>query len=114
MTALWLLLLGLLGLGSRLLNRTSAALEYLSEGSYPVYILHQTVLVVLAFYVVRMEVPWGVQWLGLLAGTVAGTFLGYEGLRRVGWLRFLFGMRPRQVPAAPPPGAGKATETPAA
>ena len=96
MTAAWLLILGLLGLGSRLLNRHSPTLKYLAEGSYAVYILHQTVIVILAFYVIRMDAPWGVQWLVLLAGAAAGTFLAYEGLRRVNWLRFLFGMPPRR------------------
>jgi peptidoglycan/LPS O-acetylase OafA/YrhL len=118
MTAAWLLILGLLGLGSRFLNRHSPTLEYLAEGSYAIYILHQTVIVVLAFYVIRIGTPWEVQWLLLLAGAVAGTFLLYEGLRRVNWLRFLFGMHPRRpAPTAraadaaalsPPPGAGAA------
>ena len=73
---------------------------------------------ILAFYVIRIDAPWGVQWLVLLAGAVAGTFLAYEGLRRVNWLRFLFGMHPRRpAPSArvadtpvpsPPPGAGAA------
>jgi peptidoglycan/LPS O-acetylase OafA/YrhL len=117
MAAAWLLILGLLGLGSRFLNRHSPALEYLAEGSYAVYLLHQTVIVILAFYVIRMNAPWGVQWLVLLAGAAAGTFLAYEGLRRVNWLRFLFGMPPRRsAPSAqaadaavsPPSGPGAA------
>jgi glucan biosynthesis protein C len=95
----WLVILGLLGLGSRLLNRTSPTLEYLAEGSFPVYILHQTAIVVLAFYLVRLDTPWAVQWWAILASSVVVTFLGYEGLRRVGWLRVLFGMRPRSRPA---------------
>jgi glucan biosynthesis protein C len=110
MTAAWLLILGLLGLGSRLLNRDSPTLEYLAEGSYAIYILHQTVIVVLAFYVIRIGTPWGVQWLLLLAGAVAGTFLLYEGLRRVNWLRFLFGMRPRRPAPTPPAAAASPTE----
>jgi len=116
MAAAWLLILGLLGLGSRFLNRHSPTLKYLAEGSYAVYILHQTVIVILAFYVIRLDAPWGVQWLVLLAGAVGGTFLLYEGLRRVNWLRFLFGMHPRRpvapaqvvdaAAASPPPGPG--------
>ena len=93
-TLCWVFIVGLLGLGSRLLNTPSAALAYLSEGSYAVYLLHQTVIVVLAFYIVGLDLSWPVQWLILLVAAVAGTFLVYEGLRRVAWLRFLFGMRP--------------------
>ncbi len=91
------------GLGSRLLNRNSPALRYLAQGSYPVYILHQTVIVVLAFYIVGMSAPWGVHWITLLVASVALTFLCYEGLRRVCWLRFLFGMRPLPSPQPAPP-----------
>lgn len=90
----WVFIVGLLGVGSRVLNAPSAALTYLAEGSYAVYLLHQSVIVVLAFYIVGLEVAWPVQWLILLVVSVAATFLLYGGVRRVGWLRFLFGMRP--------------------
>jgi len=108
MTIRWLLILGLLGWGSRLLDRPSKTLEYLAEGSYAIYILHQTVIVILAFYLVGVDVPWTAQWWLLLAASVVVTFLVYEGLRRVGWLRFLFGMRPRRKPvvADPRPASG--------
>ena len=79
MVAAWLLILGLLGPGSRFLNRHPPTLEYLAEGSYAIYILHQTVIVVLAFYVIRIGTPWEVQWPLLLAGAVAGTFLPTKG-----------------------------------
>lgn len=95
MTAGWLIIVGLLGIGRRVLNRPSRALGYLGEASYPVYILHQTVIVITAFYVIDITMPWGVQWAVLLVLSVALTFLLYELVRRVGWLRSLFGMRPR-------------------
>jgi peptidoglycan/LPS O-acetylase OafA/YrhL len=90
----WLILLGLLGVGKRLLDRPSRALSYLGEASYPLYILHQTVIVIAAYYLVSLPGPWAVQWLALLAVAVAGTFGIYELVRRVGILRFFFGMRP--------------------
>lgn len=103
MTSRWLIIVGLLGLGRRYLDRDSATLGYLAEGSYPVYILHQTVIVVLAFSLVELPAAWPVQWLVLLIGSVAITFAGYEAVRRVGWLRFLFGMRPRVATTPAPP-----------
>ena len=57
MSATWLALVGLLGCGKCYLDRTSPALSYLAEGSYPVYILHQTVIVVIAFYLVGHARP---------------------------------------------------------
>jgi glucan biosynthesis protein C len=100
----WVFIVGLLGLGIRLLNTPSAALAYLAEGSYAVYLLHQSVIVVLAFYVVGLDVPWPVQCLILLVVSVVATFLLYEIVRRVAWVRFLFGMRPLRRPT--PPVAG--------
>jgi len=96
----WLIIVGLLGCGKRYLDRTSPALAYLAEGSYPVYILHQTVIVVFAFYIVGWAVWEPLQWVALLAVSVAVTFALYEGVRRWSVTRFLFGMRPKRRPAA--------------
>ncbi len=104
--ATWLMLVGMMGFGKRYLDRTSRTQKYLAEGSYPVYILHQTVIVIIAFYVVQLAVPQLVQWVVLLIAAVAGTFALYEIVRRVGVLRFLFGMRQlkrAQRPVQPEP-----------
>ncbi len=95
--ACWLVLMGAMGLGKRYLDHTSRIRKYLAEGSYTVYILQTTVIVVLAFYVVQLGAPPLVQWLVLLAAAVAGIFALYEVVRRVGVLRFLLGMKPRRV-----------------
>lgn len=96
MLASWLTIVGLLGVGKRYLDRTSPALAYLSEGSYPVYILHQTVIVVAAFSIVGLAAAEPLQWLTLLVVSVAVTFALYEVVRRSAVTRFLFGMRPRR------------------
>jgi glucans biosynthesis protein C len=93
MLASWLVIVGLLGYGRRYLDRTSPTLAYLAEGSYPVYILHQTVIVVFAFYLVGWAVWEPLQWIVLLTVSVAVTFALYEGVRRWSVTRFLFGMR---------------------
>jgi glucan biosynthesis protein C len=94
--AMWLMLMGILGFGKRYLNRTSRTQKYLAEASYPVYILHQTVIVIIGFYVIQLAAPRPVLWVILLLAAVLGTFALYEIVRRVGVLRFLFGMRPRR------------------
>jgi glucan biosynthesis protein C len=104
----WLILVGILGCGKRYLERTSPALSYLAEGSYPIYILHQTVIVVIAFYVVGLAAAEPLQWLTLLVASVAVTFALYELVRRFSVSRFLFGMRPLKKRSAPAPVTGKA------
>jgi len=97
----YLIIVGILGHGRMYLDRTSPALRYLAEASYPVYLLHQTVIVVIAFYLVALPGPWPLRWVLLLTGSVAATFALYEGVRRVSVLRALFGMRrARRAPTA--------------
>jgi glucan biosynthesis protein C len=106
----WLMMVGLLGCGRRYLHRTSPTLAYLAEGSYPVYVLHQTVIVVFAFYLVGWAVWEPLQWVVLLALSVLVTFVLYEGVRRWSVTRFLFGMRSRKrrAGAAGKMGSGSA------
>ena len=92
--ASWLVIVGLLGYGRRYLDRTSPALDYLGEASYPVYLLHQTVIVIAAFYVVDLAAAEPLQWLTLLVVSVAGTFALYEVVRRTRVTRWAFGMKP--------------------
>jgi glucans biosynthesis protein C len=92
----WFAVLGMMGMGRRYLDRTSRAQRYLAEASYPVYILHQTVIVVVAFYLVRLATPQPVQWLALIVAAVLGTFALYEIASRVGVLRFVLGMKARR------------------
>jgi glucan biosynthesis protein C len=100
--ACWLMLMGAMGLGKRYLDRTSPAQKYLAQASYPVYILQTTVIVIIAFYVVQLAIPVPAQWVVLMVLAVAGIFVLYEVVRRVGVLRFLFGMKPRRRTHQPP------------
>jgi glucan biosynthesis protein C len=109
--ATWLVIMGALGFGKRYLDRTSRTQKYLAESSYPVYILHQTVIVIIAFYVIRLAAPKPVLWVVLLVAAVAGTFALYEIVRRIGVLRFLFGMRRRAKTPRPVGPSRESVET---
>lgn len=94
MAGAWLLVIACLGLGRRYLDRVTRPLPYLAEASYPVYILHQTVIVLVGYAVLALGLPGiAAPYLITLAASVAVTFALYEGVRRVGVLRLLFGMR---------------------
>lgn len=101
----WLSVLAILGFGKRYLDRPSPVLSYTAEASYPFYILHQTVIVAVAFYIVRL--PWGTapKFVAIMAAATALTLAGYEVVRRVPALRFLFGMKPKRKLAAAPESA---------
>lgn len=99
----WTALLGLLAWSARLLNRPWPWLRYASEAVYPWYILHQSLIVLAAYWLIPLGL--GPLWepLLVLAITVAGCLLIHELLIcRIGWLRPLFGlpMRSRSHAAA--------------
>ena len=85
---------------------------YLAEASYPVYILHQTVIVVAAFFIVRLAASEPLQWLTLLVTSVAVTFALYEVVRRFAPTRFLFGMRPARKAGVAAPGTARTGRAP--
>jgi len=94
------LCLAAVGLAMHRLDTPSRTLSYLAEASYPTYILHQTVIVVFGFYLVRVlpsPIPsWGV----LTLASLATCYVTYELLiRRWAPMRWLFGMRPKPAPS---------------
>jgi glucan biosynthesis protein C len=89
----WLLLLGALGLIGRL--RAPSVPRWVNDAVLPVYVLHQTVLVLLAWRIVEWDVPAGLQLVALIAGTAAGTLALYALLLRVPGARVLLGQRKR-------------------
>jgi peptidoglycan/LPS O-acetylase OafA/YrhL len=96
-TNTWLWVLGLIGAASVFLARPpTPTLRYANEAAYPWYVFHQTVIVVLAYAVVRWDAWIATKYLVLLVASAAVTFASYEVLvRRTNPMRFLFGLKPR-------------------
>ena len=90
----WFCLIAVLGYGKQLLTFSNRFLRYANEASYPVYILHQTVIVALAYLIVRWPVGVGLKFVTLVLSSLAITTLLYEIFAaRTNATRFLFGMR---------------------
>lgn len=106
----WMALLALFGWGRALLDRPFRWLPYCSEAVFSWYILHQTLIVALAWWLIPMRLGAALEASLVVAGTIAGCLLLHEMLiRRVAWMRPLFGLKPpaasRPAPDAPPPTA---------
>ena len=106
----WMALLAIFGWGRALLDRPFRWLPYCSEAVFSWYILHQTLIVALAWWLIPMRLGAALEASLVVAGTIAGCLLLHEMLiRRVAWLRPLFGLKPpaasRPAPDAPPPTA---------
>ncbi|MFH1032271.1 MAG: acyltransferase family protein [Chloroflexota bacterium] len=91
--ACWCWLLAIIGIGSRLLNFTNRALRYASDAVLPVYILHQTIIVTLGYFVIKWETGVAPKYLFIVAATLVGSLAIYEVARRTIVTRFLFGLR---------------------
>lgn len=84
----------LLGFGYRYLNHPGPMLSYLSQGAYPVYILHMIFLYLGSFFILPMQIPIFFKFLLLLVFTLGGCILVYElVVRRLNLLRPLFGLK---------------------
>jgi hypothetical protein len=100
-TYTWMALLAIFGWGRAWLNRPFRWLPYCSEAVFSWYILHQTLIVALAWWLIPMRLGAATEASLVVAGTIAGCLLLHEALiRRIGWLRPLFGLKPRRKPTA--------------
>ena len=89
----WFWLLALVGLAYRFLDIPHRLLHRLNEAVLPFYVLHQTFIVVFGYYVVRLDLSPGPQFLVLMLTSFVGIIATYEVLvRRSRLLRFSFGM----------------------
>ncbi len=89
----WFCLLAFVGLGRKYLRFENRFLNYANEGSYPFYILHQTVIVLFAYLIFRWS--WGIapKYLFLTTISLVTTVLVYELVKSNPPTRFLFGMK---------------------
>ncbi|MDD4095725.1 MAG: acyltransferase family protein [Clostridiaceae bacterium] len=93
----WVGILALLGLGRRFLNFRTRITAYFAAAAFPVYLLHQSVLVAVAFYVTqRVSDEYAQAGLIILLSFVV-TMSVYEIIRRVPGLRFCFGIKKRPI-----------------
>jgi glucan biosynthesis protein C len=95
----WGWLLAILGFGSLYLNWSNRFLSYANEAVLPFYVLHQTIIITIGYYVVQWDNGVGLKYLTVSTASFIGIMLLYELLvRRLNVLRFLFGMRLRRRP----------------
>jgi len=90
----WTWIMVFLGFGRQYLSFGNRLLSWARDASYPIYILHQTVIILIGYFVIRQPwAPWTKYWV-VAASTLVTCVLLYEFLvRRVSVLRFAFGMK---------------------
>jgi surface polysaccharide O-acyltransferase-like enzyme len=90
----WCWSLIMLLIGMRYLDFSNKWLRYGQQAILPFYVLHQPVIIVIAFYVVQWQAGVTVKMVAVIFGSLVATLGIYELLvRRVVPLRALFGMK---------------------
>jgi glucan biosynthesis protein C len=96
----WTGVLALMGVGRHLFDITNNFAAYMGAASYPVYIIHQAILVAIAYYVVMLAIPPALQFAFIVIFSILLTFACYEILRRIPVVRALFGIASPQKKTA--------------
>ena len=92
----WLWLLAIIGFGLHYCNFNNKFLAYANEAVLPFYILHQTIIVTIAFYLIGLYIPVGIKYFIIASTSMIAILALYEiFIRRLNILRFLFGLRPK-------------------
>ena len=95
MVNIWSWILMIFGYAAKYLNRPSALLSYRNRAVYPYYILHQTITIMIGFYLMNNPMHWGLKFIIMVVGTFAGSALIYEFIiKRVKFIGLLFGVKP--------------------
>lgn len=90
----WCWLLAIFGFGSKYLNFNHSILKYANEAVLPFYILHQTVIVVIGFWMAQWEIGVLEKYLILSSLSFVTIMIVYEEvIRRINIMRILFGMK---------------------
>ncbi|MET4898093.1 acyltransferase [Sphingomonadaceae bacterium jetA1] len=93
----WMAIVALIGLAERHWNRDHPWRRTLTEAVFPFYLIHQTIIVLVAFALRSAGWPLWCDALVLIAATVTGCWLFYAIGQRIAWARPLIGLRPRAV-----------------
>ena len=89
----WFFILTFLGFWMKHLKSNTPFLKYSNEAVLPIYILHQTVLLCVGYFVVQWAIPDLLKWLSIASISFVIVMGLYELVRRNNILRFLFGMK---------------------
>ncbi|KQR83738.1 hypothetical protein ASG07_06740 [Sphingomonas sp. Leaf343] len=89
----WGAIVALIGIAERWFNRDAPIRATLTEAVFPFYLVHQTIIVVVAYVLWNAALTAGQEFAVLVAATVAGCTAFYYGGRAVPWLRPLIGLR---------------------
>jgi hypothetical protein len=93
----WFWVITVVAYGQHCLNRPHPWLKHFNEGLYPFYILHQTVIIAIGYYVCQL--PWGIFakfWTVSLLTLISCLLIYFVLIRPFNVTRLFFGMKMRR------------------
>jgi glucan biosynthesis protein C len=103
----WGSMVALFGIAERYWNRDGAWRATLAEAVFPFYIIHQTVILVVGYWLLGRGIGAPAEFAILVAATATGCWLFYLAGREIGPLRPLIGLK-RRAPSPSPPSPAAA------
>ncbi len=112
----WFWVAAIVGFGLRYLTSSGKVVRYLTEATFPIYVLHMPILTIIGYYVVRWPMGIAFKFTFITVAAMVVTIVLFEVfVRHVAPMRFVFGMRVRprgepqshaKTPRATAPGPG--------
>ncbi len=95
----WSAVVFIMSLGAKYLNRTNRLLAYSNEAVLPFFLFHQTVILIVGWFVLPWDINNVAKYLIIAAVSFPVILLLYEVfVRRIGFMRVLFGMARQKKP----------------
>jgi glucans biosynthesis protein C len=91
----WFWVISVIAWGQHYLNRPHSWLKHFNEGLYPFYILHQTVIIAIGYYVCKL--PWSIGakfWTVSFLTLLSCVLIYFAIIRPFNIVRLLFGLKP--------------------
>ena len=96
----WFTVITVIAFGQHHLNKPHPWLKYFNEGLYPFYILHQTVIIAIGYYVCQWDWSIGAKfWTISLLTLISCVLFYFVFIRSNLVMRFLFGMKTGKPPS---------------
>lgn len=108
----WSAILLLLRVADRFRELDHPWRKTLTEAVFPLYIAHQTIIVLVAWWLLRQGVNEGLLAIAIIVSAYGGSWLFYLAARRASVLRPFLGLSPPRRPRRPPPAALRSTAVP--
>ncbi|MGB0839405.1 MAG: acyltransferase family protein [Chitinophagales bacterium] len=90
---MWTWIIVVFGFAAQLLNKESSLVKYRNEAVYPFYIIHQAITIGIGFYLRDATIPILLKFVIMAVGTFGGAWLFFEIVKRIRFLRPLFGLK---------------------